>query len=493
MPTLKTSRRNLAAAIALAGAFMAGPQQALAQTVSGPVPGKPVLMLGSFDLAALNYVAEEFFLSGDAVSYQVDGPQGTDGVWRVKPAAHAPYTTRLVVVRPTSAARFNGTVVVEWLNVSAGTDGAPDWNYAHREMIRKGYAYVGVSVQKVGIDGSGGMSFPGAVPIKKADPQRYGRLNHPGDAFAYDIYTQAAQAVRGKGGAKLLGPLVPKRLIADGESQSAGYLTTYYNAVAPVSHAFDGYLIHSRFGGAAPIDGVMGPAAMRLLGVKMRTDQREPVMIFISETDLLGFGAGYLSARQPDSDRLRTWEVTGTAHADSYTLTGAMVDSGMEPIKVLADAFASTRSIMGMKLPEPMNSAPQHHYVMLTALSALNGWMTTGKAPPRGERMNVNDATPPKLAVDANGNATGGVRSPWMDVPTARLSGFGQSAPGLGGLFGVTDTFDAAKLASLYPGGKAEYLRKFNASLDAAIRAGFILPAYKQEIRDLAAASYSGS
>jgi hypothetical protein len=464
---------------------------ARSQTISGPIAGHPALLIGNFDLAPLHYVEEEFFLSGDAVSYQPDGPQGLDGFWNVKTSGHAAYTTRLVVVRPTDPAKFNGTVLVEWLNVSAGTDGAPDWNYTHRELIRKGYAYVGVSAQKVGIDGGGGMGFPGAVPIKKMDPQRYASLNHPGDAFSYDIFTQAAKAIRHPNGSRLLGPLVPKRLIGDGESQSAGFLTTYVDAIEPVAHAFDGFLIHSRFGGGAPLSGArMMSAADASLGLKMRTDLHEPVFIFISETDLLGFGAGYLSARQPDSDRLRTWEVAGTSHADTYTLGGAMIDSGAEPVKVLADAFAATHSIMGMALPTPMNSAPQHHYIMMAAVASLNDWLTTGKAPPIARRLNVTDTKPVQLARDPNGDATGGVRSPWMDVPTAVLTGLGQNAPGMGVLFGVTQPFGADKLAQLYPGGAREYQRKFDVSLHDAIVAGFILPADEREIKELSAVSF---
>jgi hypothetical protein len=130
---------------------------------------------------------------------------------------------------------------------------------------------------------------------------------------------------------------------------------------------------------------------------------------------------------------------------------------------------------------------------MMGALSALNQWITSGKAPPLGQRLEVTTAVPTQLVRDANGNALGGVRTPWMDVPTARLTGLGQTAPGLGMLFGVTEPFDAAKLAQLYPGGKADYLKKFDLSLKAAVRAGFIPAAYEQEIRDLAAASYPGA
>src|ERR1700722_7388715 len=112
-------------------------------TVSGPIAGKPLLDLGKFDLAAFGYVTEEFFLSGTATSYK--RVQITeDGNWQVEHDATAPFTTRIVVVRPAEASKFNGTAVVEWLNVSAGTDLGADWSALHREIVRDGFAYVGV-------------------------------------------------------------------------------------------------------------------------------------------------------------------------------------------------------------------------------------------------------------------------------------------------------------------------------------------------------------
>ena len=47
--------------------------------------------------------------------------------------------------------------------------------------------------------------------------------------------------------AKLLSGLVPKRVLAIGESQSAIYLTTYLDAIEPLSPGvYDGYLVYSR-------------------------------------------------------------------------------------------------------------------------------------------------------------------------------------------------------------------------------------------------------
>jgi hypothetical protein len=466
------------------------------------IPGRPALSLGSFDLSTLHYVVQEYSLSGDAVSFQAVGMQGNDGRWNVETDKRSPFTTRLVVIRPEDSGKFNGTVIVEWLNVSAGADVSPDWSYTHRELIRQGYAYVGVSAQKAGIDGGGMIAgISGLLPLKKADPQRYAQLDHPGDAFAYDIYTQAARAIRHSRDTSLLGPLIPKHVLATGESQSAGFLTTYVNAIEPIAKSFDGFLIHSRFGSGAPLEGNYIPNAsstgvkqVRIDGLQIRTDAHKPVLVFISETDLM-FPGGYLSARQPDNDHLRVWEVAGTAHGDTYVLGVSAVDSGSASIQTLARAYEPSNNVMGVPLAQLMNSAPQHHYAMQAALAALNRWVVAGQAPPHGQRLNVNQSGVPQLVLDENGNATGGIRSPWVDVPTARLSGLvsglGRTPRGLGDLLGVTEPFNAAKFSALYPGGQPEYVGKFNASLKSAIAAGFILPADEAEIKALAAYSFS--
>src|SRR5690242_14506657 len=104
-----------------------------------PVPGKPKLLLGTYDIADVGYTAEEFFVSGSASSYVPAGELAADGAWNVKPSATADYTTRMVALKPVDASRFNGTVLVEWLNVSGGIDAPAVWFMAHREILREGY------------------------------------------------------------------------------------------------------------------------------------------------------------------------------------------------------------------------------------------------------------------------------------------------------------------------------------------------------------------
>lgn len=485
----------------------AGSAWAQVPTVTA-VPGKPVLpVLSGFgpgfspDVAAFGYAIEEYFISGTAASYQVEGTLPANGKWNAVAADAAPYTTRIFVVRPTDARKFNGTVVVEWINVTPGTDVACDWAAVHRELLRDGYAYVGISAQKAGIDGFAtppapaiGLTFLG---LKKDDPTRYEALNHPGDAFSYDIYSQAGQVIRAASTNKILGPLVPKRVLAMGESQSAVRLTTYINAADPLAKVYDGFLVHSRFGGASPLHGeAMAADTPRF--VQFRSDLRVPVIAVEAESDVRGTSniAGYYGARVPDNDKLRVWEVAGAAHADVYTFTVGGIDTGMLPLETLAAAWAPKPNVPPVGLAKPINNARQHHYVVEAALANLDRWVRTGTAPAKAEPMKTEAGrgdAPPRFVLDANGLVEGGVRTPWVDVPTERLSGTENPGHFLGSLLGSTEPFDAATLDRLYPGGKSEYLKKFEALLDAAIRSGFILAADREEIMGLASLMYHGS
>src|SRR5581483_6525771 len=99
------------------------------------------------------------------------------------------------------------------------------WLMAHRHLIRERYAWAGVSVQRAAIDGGSSLLGGSAQGLRQADPERYGTLDHPGDAFGYAIFAQAGRALREL--------LTPPRLLAYGKSQSARHLVTHLNAVEP--------------------------------------------------------------------------------------------------------------------------------------------------------------------------------------------------------------------------------------------------------------------
>ena len=417
-------------------------------TVEGPVTGgngRVVLGPGGFDLASVGYAESEYFLSGRADSYTSSDPLTTDGLWNaITTDSSADYTTRIVVRRPIDDAKFNGTVWVEWLNVSGGLDASPDWTYAHVGLIDSGAAWVGVSAQKVGISG-GGNALGAALALKNADPVRYATLNHPGDEFSYDMYSQAGAAVWFQNDT-VLGGLQPERVIAIGESQSAFRLTTYINAIAPNSKVFNGYLVHSRGKlGAALSASVPAPDP-----TLTRTDLRVPVLTFTAETDLVGRGLEYGKAQQPDTETFRDWQVPGTAHADAYNLGIGDNDAGdgKGDAALFQAMLTPPAQVYGgvITCSSPINTGP-HTYVLRAAVNALDQWIRTGNAPQSQPRMEMS--SPTDLVRDDRGIAKGGIRTPHVDVPVAVLSGVGQTGTSFCGLFGTTVAIEENQLAMM--------------------------------------------
>ncbi|HEV8627398.1 MAG TPA: alpha/beta hydrolase domain-containing protein, partial [Acidimicrobiia bacterium] len=152
-------------------------------TVEGPVTGG-VRTGGPFwaspiDLRPYGYVEEEYFLSGTASNRGLGGHGDHT----------APYKVRILVRRPADPARFNGTAVLEWFNVSLQSEVEHEWPIDHPMLMRDGYVSASVSAQFLGVQSASPMS------LRNWDPQRYGSLQHPGDDFSYDIFAQAAQAI----------------------------------------------------------------------------------------------------------------------------------------------------------------------------------------------------------------------------------------------------------------------------------------------------------
>jgi hypothetical protein len=92
------------------------------------IPGAPNLLLGAYDVATLGYDMAECFVSGSATSYAPTAPLGFDGQWSVAASSSADYTTRIAALTPADESAFNGTVIVEWLNVSGGIDAPAFWS-----------------------------------------------------------------------------------------------------------------------------------------------------------------------------------------------------------------------------------------------------------------------------------------------------------------------------------------------------------------------------
>jgi hypothetical protein len=277
------------------------------------------------------------------------------------------------------------------------------------------------------------------------------------------------------------------------------YLVTYVNAIDPIAEAFDGFLIHGRSVRGAWVEGtLLDPIRLAtdlirywqpaLPGHRIRTDARVPVLTVQGETDVVLLGGGL--ARQPDGDRLRLWELAGAAHFDSYGIRAGYHDDGSLPPDRLRHKLRPMSSPIGFRTSVPSNSGPQLHYVLQAAVEGLRRWVVDAVPPPSARVLATRRFQPLRLSRDGNGIAIGGVRTPWVSVPVATLSGLGQRTAGLGILLGSTRPWTADALAHRYPDGRSQYLEEFTAATRQTVRAGFLLPDDESEIRSLAAVSW---
>jgi hypothetical protein len=443
-----------------------------AQVRALPPPASVMRM--RVDLESMGYLSEEFTISGEARSFARDSAE-EPYLPTIRVAGSARYCTRVAVFRPSGPARFSGTAVVEWLNCRDGTDTVPQWLRMHRHIVRSGMAWVGVSTQRIAVEGHGDRSG-----LKAVDPARYVDLHHPGDAFSYDIFRQTSLLIR-QGGLPFPAPTC---MLALGSSQSARYLTMYINAVEVSAGTFDGFLLTGRHKSAATLDG----ASVCGNRVPVRADTGAPVMVLQSETDVFGRMNSF-AVRQEDTAQFRLWEVAGAAHADSYITRVGKIDDGVADAVALAAAYAVGVSER-LPLKAPMNASPAFHYVHHAALHHLEAWARSGVEPPSAPLLRGNPAR--GIERDGLGIALSGVRTPWVDCPAQVYSGENDEGGEFEALFGRTLALSPEALSRLYPGGAEDYLDRFALALRRTIAAGFLLEADAREIRDLARALFTG-
>jgi Alpha/beta hydrolase domain len=426
----------VAAAVAVSTLASAAGRTAVAApgdpVVEGPIPGAlpgdrmaadvaetyPFFST-TVDLAAAGYVEEEFYLSGAADAYTTAG---------VRIAEDVPYRTRVIVRRPTRQAAFNGTVLTEWQNVTAGYDLDALWS---SRLVRAGYTWIGVSAQRVGVN------F-----LREWSPARYGDLDVTGfgafvtDQLSYEIFAQAAAAVMQPSGADLLGGLDAEQVLAIGASQSAGRMTVYYNAVLPqVTPVFDGYVF------------IVGSAPSRV--------GPEPVFQVLSETDVTN-----PATRRPDSDVFRRWEVAGSAHS-GY--------EGQVYRRPISDRDLPTGAPTYECTLPPFSRVPLGQ-VVAAAYDHLASWAADGTAPPHAPYLEFDGLTKVRNEL---GLAQGGIQLSQVAVPIALNTG-SNSGPSFCFLFGTHQPFDEATLQRLYR-SHGQYVSRV-ARVDAAnVEAGYLL------------------
>lgn len=423
------------------GAGMVSPRASLEGPIEGGLRGH-ALWDSWFRLEDLGYTEAEYFVSGTATS-RVDGRT-------------APFTTRFILRRPLDPAAFNGTVVLDWVNVTAQFENAVDTLNSQQHFLREGYAYAHVSVQAAGL-----CCLPALTP-QTWDPQRYGALDHPGDEFAFSMLNQIAQAIRAPLGVDAMAGLPVRTLLVAGQSQSANQLFDFVTGGHLDPAVIDGLLIHSS------------------IGRVFRENPMVPVLHLLSDYEAMPEGP-------PPLANLVLWEVAGAAHQDFHVGYQQVFGQGPRAAASLpqrpASAYLELLETAGNygEQPHPLHAACilagasfPIRYSVNAAFDALQRWARGGPRPPTPPRYQFDAEG--ALARDAVGNALGGLRLPPVEVPIAR---YASTACGLGG---ITVPFSALQIAGTYD-SHAAYACAMAAASDRAVAEGYLLPADAEDLR----------
>lgn len=424
-----------------------GRQTAVMPKITGPIPssaapGDPSRNYPYFTTSHLvskyGYVEEEFYVEGFAVAYL----GGADQTASVAPGGPYPYKTRVIVRRPKSG-KFNGTVILEWNNVSARRDIENDWYWSHDHFMQRGFVHIGVSAQGAGIDSE--------IGLKRWNPTRYGSLNVTANGkftngeLSFSIFSQVARAAKSPSEAALLGNLKVKNVIATGHSASAGRLFQYYNRIQPLEGIVDGFVLHGA-------------------GGVVRTDIRTPAWKLLAEADVVQRQG---AIRQPDSSYLRTWEVAGAAHAD-WDLISFMQKLETRDMTIVPEEQRCERPELS-RVPARLVQHSLYDWMKL--------WIERGTAPPQAPPIRLSSVGTPQNPVsvaerDEHGNALGGIRLAQFTVATATNTGL-NTGPGACFNFGSHEPFDALTLARLYP-ARRKYTSEIQRITDANLKDGYI-------------------
>ncbi len=501
------TRRVLAAALAgtlLIGAGAVQAADARAELAPPPTPQSQIwadpALPGTSDaaeLAAKGYVREEYFQRGVANVYGY----GADGKVRVERSA-VPYVTRVVVVRPADQRRFSGTV---HLNPMHPVQGGTSWSSAKDYVVGNGDAYVMVMI---GADDNTRRAPPSEVPMMATkvlgwfNPERYSAIRWPDDedGIRWDVFADTARLVKTPGA--LLGPLKATHTYANGWSYTGSFLRTFINAgfhdgarLPDRKPLIDGYVI-----GISSFTFISGyvPINTRSQNLPDTDPRRANLAIDVPVIELQSENEAVTNRdpQTPDKDRgpgaHRLYEVPGLTHG------GGRRGGGNQQAQI-AQRTGQAAAPRRESCPIPQTDIDMADYAQ-AAYANLDRWVRTGTPAPRAARLKQTAGVSLK---DANGNTLGGIRPAQLEVPLASYgpapaaSGCDvQQGPRLGSAMMPMRRvpLPAERLKALYPGGQAEYLRRFDAAVDRLVRERWILAAdgarQKREARVAAAAAF---
>ncbi|MBC7518210.1 MAG: hypothetical protein H7248_04905 [Microbacteriaceae bacterium] len=474
--------------VAPAAASAARPGSTAIPTAVGPLPVTATSYpFGAADhqgvpenLAAVGYTEKEYLVSGRSNVYTWT-PAGPGEVR----SADAPYTTRVLVRLPLAKQKFSGNVVVEMLNPSNYFDLNIGWAMAHRQMVKNGDAWVGITAKPIAVDA-----------LKSFDPTRYAALSFANplalsdpancltvaadsartteNGLIWDIYTQVGAWLKSPADTNPLRYGTAKSRVQHaygfGYSQTGGYLVNYINAIHPRvvksdgRPMYDAYIVAvagGAFAGAYPMN-QCEPAPLPTDARRQFLNVGVPIMRIMSQSDYL-YG---IDSRRSDSDsridRYRHYEMAGAGHATPDELYFSASP---------ADIVKANRAVP----PVACNEGPRSRFPSAiffdAALRNLDWWVRYNVAPPHAAPILVKDGAP---VLDQFGNVQGGVRSTLLEVPTSTWYG---TATGASFCFiaGYEVPLSKEVLASQYSSHR-DYITKVGTSALSLVTQRFLTP-----------------
>ena len=414
------------------------------------------------DVSEYGFVEEEYFISGTANVYDTD-----ENDMAVLYKAALPYKTRILVRRPKEESKFSGRVYIDIMNATQGYDIEDLWHRNYLWCMENGHAYIGITSKPVNV-----------LALKNFDYQRYKDLNWsngekmpmpvpsftatiPGteEGLFWDMLGQLAYLVRNGGEHNGIGGYQAEYLYLTGQSQSGAYLNTY------ISY-FDSYLYDENgkglFDGYLNIVGALVQRSIRqaeTIGPLRLTKEhihpsRTPFIRFSSEADLYLFkmfvGDNLLDMKVENSnsenDKCRYYEIAGSPHTD-----------------IICPVLSANSEIkkMGGKMPNLDECLLEHindmriEFYVCGMLEKLHIWASQGIAPEECEPLVRENGD---LARDEYGNALGGLRTPYVDIPVASYIASNPDDPE--GICGKMTYFTKTHLKELY-NSREEYIERF--------------------------------
>jgi hypothetical protein len=483
-------------------------------SVTGPIPSTstdyPFIAdgFGPEPAVPAGYEESEYFISGTGNLYEYT----PTGIRVVTPCpastgpfgcTNIPYTTRMLVKRPQDPRRFSGTVVIEPLNPSGGFDIAAVWDRSWPYFVRNGDVFVGWTSR-----------FGTIAALKHFNPARYASLtwgvnSAADDGITFGIAAQVGALFKANGPGSPTRDLKVRRVFEAGFSQDGGFTFTQADVFNTVERmpgggpVYDGY-VPGGTTGPSNIDFGLTPAGALPAGDPRHQMQPRdvPVIQINTETEeaLAGRvgGPNGFAYRRPDSDapgdRYRLWEVPGGSHvsndldSSAITLQRSLAElegipvSALAPVGCTHQQFVNGPSVGVPGVVDP-NTYPFSD-VANAAFADLTRWVDDGVPPPHAPRIEVSGTG--AIVRDSFGNALGGLRTPFVDVPTASYTPTDTVAhttafSGFCILYGYNTPFSQTTLESLYQ-NHGQYVALVAQESNRLVGEGFWLKPDAQEV-----------